>query len=160
MSRWKELDIGNKLELCFRLVRWPFTLIVAGVFLAKNMESFITTWLLWLFLAWGLIWLIGGTYIDVRETLRVLERKKEEKRLKRKIWPLYGILLLATFAFTAAINASLGYWLEESGLITRWLVFTLLIIVGLVASVFAIRIAKKNSNKKRASKPPLLKTLP
>jgi hypothetical protein len=55
----------DKVELYARILRHPFIVITIGVFIARNLSSFIGKPSFWLFVIGGLLWALSAIYLGI-----------------------------------------------------------------------------------------------
>jgi len=69
----------DKLELLARQLRYPFLIIAIGIFIATNVKAFQNNqpWM-WLFVMFGILWMLSIAYIDIREFQRLSHKLRSE----------------------------------------------------------------------------------
>jgi len=135
------------MEYWIKLIRFPFTIIAGGVFVAHVLTSFIgLPWLYYLFLGWGLFWILSGTYFDVKDAINTPSKKNGQDVVKAISKRFYFSIIIDASLIMLTINIFTGE-LWDLGLASKMALGIPVAIIGVGIFCYCLKTARKLSPK-------------
>jgi hypothetical protein len=144
--------MADKIEHYARLFRYPFIGLAILVFIV-NYYRYFDSWLMWIFVLSGLIWLVTAAYIDVRETTRHYRKmildQKDQSFVKKSVEKHYigGKMKLNMYRISAVcitLGCALVLFFWESR--PDWIF--VLVVIGPAATWITQEIEKRSQGNK------------